>query len=610
MQNSIIHTENVTYEYILRDDDGNVEGINTAVDKVSLDVKPGEFIAILGHNGSGKSTLAKHFNAILNPSEGEVVIDGMSTDDEDKIWEIRQTAGMVFQNPDNQIIGQIVEEDVGFGPENMGIPTAEIWERVNESLKCVGMEEFRLHSPNKLSGGQKQRVSIAGVLAMHPKCIILDEPTAMLDPNGRFEVIQAVRGLNDVEKITVILITHYMEEIVHADKVFVMDKGKVVMTGTPREIFSRVEELKALRLSVPQVTLIADKLRKCGVPIPAGILTRDELVKELILARSKGGFTINPDGLDEETEEAESTFAFAEKVTIEPKKEVVTGGFDKQIVLQNLTHEYAAGTNLAVKALNNISLSIKKGEFIGLIGHTGSGKSTLIQHLNGLLQPTSGEIYFDGRDIYEKDYNRKELRGKVGLVFQYPEHQLFEDTVLADVAFGPKNFGLAKNEAELKAFEALRATGLPEECYYRSPFDLSGGQKRRVAIAGVLAMHPEVLILDEPTAGLDPKGREEILSLIKNLQQTLDMTIILVSHSMEDVAEYVDRLLVMNKGSLAFDGTPGEVFENVEMLESMGLRAPEAVYTLAELKHQGFNVTNTSITVRDASEEIINAITQ
>lgn len=277
----IIKTEGLVFEYIRRDEEGNVEGITRAVDEVDLDVKQGDFVAILGHNGSGKSTLAKHINAILYPTEGTVWVDGMDTTDDKELWKIRQEAGMVFQNPDNQIIGQVVEEDVGFGPENMGIPTEEIWERVEESLKAVGMYKYRKFSPNKLSGGQKQRVSIAGVIAMHPKCIILDEPTAMLDPNGRKEVVRAVRGLNDVEGITVLLITHYMEEIIHADKVFVMDKGSIAMQGTPREIFSQVEKLRELRLDVPQVTLLAYELKKNGINLPEGILTVEELTQEL-----------------------------------------------------------------------------------------------------------------------------------------------------------------------------------------------------------------------------------------------------------------------------------------------------------------------------------------
>ncbi len=278
----IIEAKKLIFEYIRRDEEGNVEGITRAVDEVDLDIKQGDFVAILGHNGSGKSTLAKHLNAILYPTEGTVWVDGKDTAKEEYLWDIRQNAGMVFQNPDNQIIGQVVEEDVGFGPENMGVPTKEIWERVEESLKAVGMYKYRKHSPNKLSGGQKQRVSIAGVIAMHPKCIILDEPTAMLDPNGRKEVIRAVRALNQVEGITVILITHYMEEIIHADRVFVMDQGSIAMQGTPREIFSQVEKLKELRLDVPQVTLLAHELKKSGVALPEGILTYEELIAALM----------------------------------------------------------------------------------------------------------------------------------------------------------------------------------------------------------------------------------------------------------------------------------------------------------------------------------------
>ena len=278
---AVIESKNLSFDYIRRDENGNVEGITRAVDNVSMSVEQGNFIAILGHNGSGKSTFAKHLNAILHPTEGTVYVGGKDTRKEENIWDVRQTAGMVFQNPDNQIIGQVVEEDVGFGPENLGIPTKEIWERVEESLKAVGMYEYRKHSPNKLSGGQKQRVSIAGVIAMHPKCIVMDEPTAMLDPNGRKEVIRAARALNDVERVTIILITHYMEEVIYADKVFVMDKGSVVLSGTPKEVFSHVEELKELRLDVPQVTLLAHELKKQGLALPDGILTVDEFVAEM-----------------------------------------------------------------------------------------------------------------------------------------------------------------------------------------------------------------------------------------------------------------------------------------------------------------------------------------
>lgn len=277
----IIKARKLAHDYYKLDDEGKVESTSRAVDHVDLDVQEGDFVAILGHNGSGKSTLAKHINAILLPTEGTLIVDGNDTKDESKIWDIRQTAGMVFQNPDNQIIGTIVDEDVGFGPENMGVPTPEIWERVEKSLRAVGMWEYRSHSPNKLSGGQKQRVAIAGVVAMRPKCIILDEPTAMLDPNGRKEVIRTIHGLNKSEHVTVVLITHYMEEVIGADKVIVMDQGKIVMQGTPREVFSHVEELKRYRLDVPQATLVAHELQKAGIDLPDGILSNEELTAAL-----------------------------------------------------------------------------------------------------------------------------------------------------------------------------------------------------------------------------------------------------------------------------------------------------------------------------------------
>ena len=285
----MIQTEKLVYEYEKRDEEGNVIGTSRAIDEVDIEAKEGQFIAILGHNGSGKSTLAKHLNAILMPTEGSVWVDGKNTSNPDELWNVRQSAGMVFQNPDNQIIGTVVEEDVGFGPENLGVPTDEIWQRVEESLKAVGMIKYRHHSPNKLSGGQKQRVAIAGVVAMEPKCIVMDEPTAMLDPVGRREVLKTVHKLRKQKKVTVILITHYMEEVVDADKIFVMDHGKVVMEGSPKEIFSKVDELKSYRLDVPQVTILADELRKRGLDIPKGILRKEELVEAVERLTSENG---------------------------------------------------------------------------------------------------------------------------------------------------------------------------------------------------------------------------------------------------------------------------------------------------------------------------------
>ena len=583
---SMIKTNKLIFEYEKRDDEGNIIGAHRAIDGVNLDIEPGQFIAILGHNGSGKSTLAKHMNAILTPTGGTMWVAGKDTKEDENIWDVRQTAGMVFQNPDNQIIGTVVEEDVGFGPENLGVPTEEIWERVEQSLKSVGMIEYRHHSPNKLSGGQKQRVAIAGVVAMRPKCIVLDEPTAMLDPNGRKEVLRTVEELRKREKVTVILITHYMEEVIGADRVIVMDKGHVGMDGTTREIFSQVELLKKYRFDVPQVTLLAYELKQMGYAIPDGILSVEELFEALEAC-----------GLKKEQDMKISN----SKASTPTKKEKAEAPILK---LENINYVYSPETAYEKKALKDINWDIYEGEFIGVIGHTGSGKSTMIQHLNGLMKATSGALYFKGENIYGEKYNLKNLRSNVGLVFQYPEHQLFEVDVLSDVCFGPKNQGLSEEECKERALEALKLVGLPEKYYENSPFDLSGGQKRRVAIAGVLAMKPRVLVLDEPTAGLDPKGRDEILDQIAHLQKEKNLTVILVSHSMEDIAKYVDRIVVMNKGNKMYDGTPKEVFAHYKELEKVGLAAPQVTYMMHALAEKGIPVDVEVTTIQEAAEEI------
>ena len=602
---SMIKTENLIFEYEKHDDEGNIIGTHRAIDEVNLDIQPGQFIAILGHNGSGKSTLAKHMNAILAPTEGTMWVDGKDTKEEDNIWDVRQTAGMVFQNPDNQIIGTVVEEDVGFGPENLGVPTEEIWERVEQSLQSVGMIEYRHHSPNKLSGGQKQRVAIAGVVAMRPKCIVLDEPTAMLDPNGRKEVLRTVEELRKREKVTVILITHYMEEVIGADRVIVMDKGHVVMDGTTREIFSQVELLKKYRLDVPQVTLLAYELKQRGFAIPDGILSVDELVvalegcgmKTAQVKKVLAGGTVRDEAIADQIYGNAMTTVIQENAAQNREQTPI-------LKLENVSYVYSPDTAYERKALKDINLDIYEGQFIGVIGHTGSGKSTMIQHLNGLIRATSGALYYQGENIYAEKYNLRELRNNVGLVFQYPEHQLFEVDVLSDVCFGPKNQGLSEEECRERALEALQLVGLPEKYYESSPFDLSGGQKRRVAIAGVLAMKPKVLVLDEPTAGLDPKGRDEILDQIAYLQKEGNLTVILVSHSMEDIAKYVDRIVVMNKGSKMYDGTPKEVFAKYRELEKVGLAAPQVTYIMHALAAKGVPVNVEATTIGEAASEI------
>jgi len=587
----IIKASKLIIDYITKDDEERVEDVNRAIDDVTLDIREGDFVGILGHNGSGKSTFAKSMNGILLPTEGTVWISGMDTADDASLWDIRRTVGMVFQNPDNQIIGNVVEEDVGFGPENLGVPTDEIWKRVDESLEAVGMTAYRLKSPNKLSGGQKQRVAIAGVMAMKPKCIVLDEPTAMLDPNGRKDVIRTITELNRQEKITVILITHYMEEVIHANRVVVMDDGKIVMDGTPRQVFSDVEKLKSYRLDVPQVTELAYELKCEGLDIPDGVLTIGELMDSLVPLMKAAGPLPAEKTAPEKTEDL-------------PKKEEKT---DEVPVLrtEKLTYVYGQGTAFEQDALKDVSFSVPHGQFVGLIGHTGSGKSTLIQHLNGLIRATTGKVFYNGKDIYEPGFDMKKLRSKVGLVFQYPEHQLFESDVFSDVCFGPKNQGLSQEEIEERAREALAMVGLDESFYKQSPFELSGGQKRRVAIAGVLAMQPEVLILDEPTAGLDPRGRDEILDQVNDLQDKKGMTVILVSHSMEDIAKYVDRIIVLDNGQKVYDDTPKNVFRHYRELESMGLSAPQVTYIVQGLKENGIPIDDSITTVQEAKSGIL-----
>lgn len=593
---NIVNTSNLKYSVNIRNEENEVIGNKVILDDVNIDVKEGEFIAVLGHNGSGKSTFAKHLNAILMPTEGKVVVAGMDTLDEANTWKIRQNAGMVFQNPDNQIIATVVEEDIGFGPENLGVPTEEIWERVNNALKIVEMEEYRKHSPNKLSGGQKQRVAIAGIVAMHPKCIILDEPTAMLDPNGRKEVIDAVKKLNKEEGVTIILVTHFMNEVTDADRVFVMDDGRVALSGTPKEIFSNVESLYELGLEVPQPTEVAHLLSREGVVLPKGILTVDELKNEVLVAIA--GEKIKFSRLKEKefshVEEKISQIS-------EPNKDII-------LEVNNLTYIYGEGTSYKKKALDNVSFKVGKGEILGIIGHTGSGKSTLLQHLNGLIKPSSGQVIFNGRNICSEKKYLTEVRRHVGLVFQYPEYQLFESTVLEDVCFGPKNMGASKQEAIEMAKKSLAMVGIGEAFYENSPFELSGGEKRRVAIAGVLAMKPEVLVLDEPTAGLDPRGRDEILCMLKRLRDENGITIVIVSHSMEDMGKFADRLLVMNKGRLIYDDTPENVFQYYKELEKMGLAAPQVIYIIQALNEAGINIEGKALTTKEVARLILENI--
>lgn len=589
----IIKTRNLTYKVKIKDENNEMIGERMVLDDVNIDVRKGEFIAVLGHNGSGKSTFAKHLNALLIPNEGSVYINGEDTNEVEELWKIREQCGMVFQNPDNQIVGVTVEEDVGFGPENLGIPCEGIWRRVEDSLGKVGMLKYRKKSPNHLSGGQKQRVAIASSLAMKPECIVLDEPTAMLDPQGRSEVLKIVRQLNKEEKMTIILITHHMDEAVLSDRVIVMDKGKPVLNGTPKEVFGQIDKIRELGLDLPQIMEFAYQLYLKGRMSRYDVLNMDEFVKQFVKDNGKKNR-----GVKEHHIKVESSVKTEEKKYIKSDND---GGKNKEILrLDGVSCVYEGGTAMEVKAVKNINLSIMENEFIGIMGHTGSGKSTLIQVMNGLIKPSEGVMFFKGQDIAEKSFKKRELHFSVGLVFQYPESQLFEETVIKDVMFGPLNKGKTKEEAEKISKEALKLLSIGEEYFEKSPFVLSGGEMRRIAIAGVLAMEPEVIILDEPTAGLDPRTRNELLHSLKMLREKQKKTIIIVSHNMEDIANYAERLVVLNDGRIEFDDIPARVFEHAKELERMGLGVPEVTYVLGKLKDLGYVAEDNALTVNEA----------
>ena len=631
MENIVV--KELSYQYTRRNENDEVIETLSALSALNFSIEAGSFVCILGHNGSGKSTLAKLFNALQLPTEGTVFVSGMDSREEKNIFPIRREVGMVFQNPDNQIIASVVEEDVGFGPENIGLPTDEIWRRVNNALSAVHMEAYRLKSPNHLSGGQKQRVAIAGTLAMEPKTIVLDEPTAMLDPSGRKEVLESVLELKRKKGISIILITHYMEEAVDADRILLMDSGKLVMDGSPREVFQNVERLKEYRMDVPIITELAHKLQKKGFPIGKTILKKEELEEELFKL-DKEGFVLkeehSPEKLSTEILSKDGDNPFSKERNIELEKmesrgeEVVSAQnenaalSDYIVEVDHLSAIFQEGTAMESFALKDLSVKIRRGSLTAVIGHTGSGKSTLVQHLNGLIKAKSGEIFVSFREnpplvksgksflffkgkktviekkgrlsLSEEGFDYRALRFKVGLVFQYPEYQLFEETVLEDVMFGPLNQGKKREDAEVLAKEALASLGIGEELYAKSPFELSGGQKRKVAIAGVLAMGPELLILDEPTAGLDPAGRDELFEEIAGLRRNYAMTILLVSHSMDDVARYADEVLVLHQGELKIEGTVEEVFSKKEELEAMGLGLPQIRALLFDLKRNGLDM--------------------
>ncbi len=565
------------------------DGAVPALDGVDLNIEDGEFFCILGGNGSGKSTFAKHLNALLQPDAGTVRINGMDASDPELVYDIRSTAGMVFQNPDDQLVATLVEDDVAFGPENLGVPSAQIAQRVREALKGVGLVGFERHETHALSGGQKQRVALAGVLAMEPRVLILDEASSMLDPRGRKGLMKACHALHE-RGMTIVMITHFMEEAAEADRVAVFRAGRVAMLGTPEEILTRADGLVELNLDMPASCCLGMALRAKGVPVHAQVREADMVaeIAQVYADRSGEDTAGRPSAsdsrvLDNASSATDGTAASEPVIEISHlshsyslsarerrrwhKRSAVAGKSSKQALWGN--------DPSSPWALRDVSLTVRRGEFLGLAGHTGSGKSTLVQHLNGLIRPQEGSVYALGLDLANKK-DAAAVKAKVGVVFQYPERQLFAETVTQDVAFGPHNLGLSQAEVARRVESSLARVGLDLATVGdKSPFELSGGQQRRVAFAGVLAMEPEVLVLDEPMAGLDPAARSDFLELIDRLHHG-GLTVVMVSHSMDDLANCCDRIVVMNEGAVFAEGTPAQVFAHADELKSIGLGVPAA----------------------------------
>ena len=565
------------------------DGVTPALDGIDLNIEDGEFFCILGGNGSGKSTFAKHLNALLQPDAGTVRINGMDASDPELVYDIRSTAGMVFQNPDDQLVATLVEDDVAFGPENLGVPSAQIAQRVREALKGVGLVGFERHETHALSGGQKQRVALAGVLAMEPRVLILDEASSMLDPRGRKGLMKVCRALHD-RGMTIVMITHFMEEAAEADRVAVFRAGRVAMLGAPEEILTRADELAQLNLDMPASCCLGRALRAKGVPVCAQVREADMVaeIARVYAERSGADVAGRPSASDSRVLDHASSAADG-MVASEPVIEIshlshsyTLSARERRRWRKRSTTGGASGKQAlwgndpnSPWALRDVSLTVRRGEFLGLAGHTGSGKSTLVQHLNGLIRPQEGSVCALGLDLSSKK-GAAAVKAKVGVVFQYPERQLFAETVAQDVAFGPRNLGLPQDEVVRRVATSLARVGLDLAAIGdKSPFELSGGQQRRVAFAGVLAMEPEVLVLDEPMAGLDPAARRDFLELIDRLHRE-GLTVVMVSHSMDDLANCCDRIVVMNEGAVFADGTPAQVFVHANELKSIGLGVPAA----------------------------------
>lgn len=540
---SFINIKGLSHKFNIKDKDGNKVGENWAVKDVDFLADKGEMIAILGRNGSGKSTFARHLNGLLVPQEGTVIIGGQDLSKVSVLSSIRRQVGMVFQNPVNQIVGNTLAEDVGFGLENLGMSSVDIWDKIDEMLELTGLAAYKYSNTSRISGGQKQKLAIASAMAMMPECIVLDEATSMLDPQGARDMLELVQKLHREKNITVIMVTHKISEALMADRVYILDNSKIVAEGTPEDVFTDVERLKKYGLEIP----VRMKL-EAGIPVD---ICSEYKKKHLQISQDAG---VSADHIGD----SGNSLSNSRRCIVE---------------LQNVSYSYMNG-NEEYKALSDIDLKIYEGQVVSVIGQTGSGKSTLLQMINKLIAPQSGHVYLYETDV-QRVRNIKDIRRRIGYVFQFPESQLFENTVLKDVMYGPINFGMSKEEAERAAENALDLVGVPKKYADYSPFELSGGLKKRVAIAGILAYEPEILILDEPACGLDGESREQLWNLIRTLNREKNVTIILVSHDMEDVYEMSERVLLMDHGRIVYDGGTVGFFDDKELLDRYGIETPD-----------------------------------
>lgn len=588
-----------------------------ALKDVSCAIKRGTYTAIIGPNGSGKSTLARHFNALLLPQFGQVSSFQIDSRTETQLFELRRLVGMVFQNPDNQIIGTTVEEDMAFGPENLAISPAEIRERIKAALKLLQMENLAKQAPSNLSGGQKQKLAVGSTLVMQPEALVLDEATSMLDPDIRRELLAFIRDLRLQRGLTVVNVTHHLDELLTADQVLVLVKGKLVRAYTPLDLFNDDEILDELALRLPgQVALLKAVLRAKGVEMLA-LPNLEQSTLENALEQALANMTVEQaDKLEEQAKkldeqaqnllqclkrklaslEALSETDVTSKETDEQiaKQEAVLAteaairdkdaGEKTVIQVRNLSYRYPEANQGDNFVLDNISFDVYKGEILALVGHSGSGKSTLIMHLNALLKNEPQQVIVGDLDASNKA-NFLAIRRQVALLFQYPEHQLFAESIYKDIAYGPTKLGYGEDKVKALVKLACDMLGFSEDMLTRSPFELSGGQMRKVALAGIIAMWPEVFVLDEPAAGLDDKGRNEIFNYIKLLKK-LGKTIIVVSHNMEDVAEFADRVLIMKAGHLVKVARPQEIFADRAFLKANSLAQPALTRTLLKVKTQ------------------------